>query len=105
MARLHNGNHDDGTCPSCGTDWESELAPRHDEDGPDYRHSRYFCPVCDRELCDECIEAGIAVKCYGCGRPVCEGCAVLVGDDRYCKECAEKEEREVEEQEIKCQQS
>lgn len=50
-----------------------------------------YCFICDEELEDDVI------KCFGCGRPVCEGCAVLIGDDRYCRDCAEKEEYEVEE--------
>jgi hypothetical protein len=66
--------------------------PEYEEPEPEY------CLICDGEL-------GDAVRCLNCGCLVCEGCAVLVGDDRYCRECATEGECEVEEQEIECQQS
>lgn len=67
--------------------------PEYPEPEPEY------CAVCDEELGDD------VVKCFGCGRPVCRGCAVMIGDDWYCRECATEGECEVEEQEIECQQS
>lgn len=47
---------------------------------------------CVQRLCDNCSET-----CRDCDKPFCDDCLVEDGDDRYCRDCLDRREKEANE--------
>ncbi len=80
--------HSDGECPTCGTEFVSDCRPQADEDdSPIYRHRIIDCPICDRQLCEECAADGKAFACSTCHRTFCVQHQKTVADEPFCPSC------------------
>ncbi len=80
--------HSDGECPTCGTEFVSDCRPQADEDdSPIYQHRIIDCPICDRQLCEECAADGKAFACSTCHQTFCVQHQKTVADEPFCPAC------------------
>jgi uncharacterized RDD family membrane protein YckC len=70
-------------CPHCGT-----LNPDHRERCFRCEHSLSPAKVAEEVTCRWHPSITRAANCSVCGAPICEACAIRVGDVAYCPNCA-----------------